>query len=366
MTDRVTIDRVSVRQIGVPLAVPYKLSLLTMREFDPFLVEVHDSDGRSGFGEALIVPGYTSETVEGSWRLCCALAEAIAGRSLEDARAIARRVVPEGAGAASAVLAALDMLAGHPVLVPAEDLVVPLLAPLNAMEPAEMAQEIEEKIAQGFRTLKVKVGFEWQDDLRRVQAVQELAAGRATLRLDANQGFDSSDGEAFASRLDPRGIELFEQPCHMDDWKANAVVARASTVAVMLDESIYDLADIDRAGAIDGVGFVKLKLKKIGSVDMLLDGLARIRAQGMTPVLGDGVSLEVGCWAECCVAARAIDNAGEMNGFLKPRIRLFENPLPFAGGAVRIPAGYRPRLDREVLAACTRRERGFSATRVTA
>ena len=51
---------------------------------------------------------------------------------------------------------------------------------------------------------------------------------------------------------------------------------------------------------------------------------------GMTPVLGDGVSLEIGCWAEACVAARAINNAGEMNGFLKTSARLFANPLPFS------------------------------------
>jgi len=360
------IERVIVRQVALPLSTPYKLSLLTMREFDPFLVEVWDDEGRTGFGEALIVPGYTSETVEGSWNLCCGLAEAVAGRGIEQARAIARRAIPQGVGAASAVLAALDMATRHAVLAPAQDLAVPVLAPLNADEPAGMAQEIEQKIAQGFRTLKVKVGFDWRADLARVQAVQELAGGRASLRLDANQGFDSADGVEFARRLDPRGIELFEQPCHMDDWKANAVVAAASTVPVMLDESIYDVSDIDRAGAIAGVGFVKLKLKKIGSVDMLLDALARIRAQGMTPVLGDGVSLEVGCWAEACVAARAIDNAGEMNGFLKTSTRLFENPLPFAGGAIHVPAGYLPRIDRDVLASCTRRERGFAAPRRSA
>ena len=355
------VDQVSVRQVGLSLSTPYKLSLLTMHEFDPFLVEVRDAEGRSGFGEALIVPGYTSETVEGSWSLCCELAEAIAGRSVDEARAIARRAIPKGVGAASAVLAALDMVTQHAVLAPTRDLVVPLLAPLNAEEPAGMAHEIEQKIAQGFRTLKVKVGFDWGDDLKRVQAVQELAAGRATLRLDANQGFDVQDGIEFARRLDPRGIELFEQPCHMDDWKANAAVAAVSTVPVMLDESIYDVSDIDRAGAIQGVGFVKLKLKKIGSVDMLLEGLERIRRQGMTPVLGDGVSLEVGCWAEACVASLAIDNAGEMNGFLKTSTRLFENPLPFSGGAIHIPAGYMPRVDPEVLASCTRRERGFTA-----
>jgi L-Ala-D/L-Glu epimerase len=361
-----TIENVIVRQVSLPLSTPYKVSLLTMREFDPFLVEVQDGDGRSGFGEALIVPGYTSETVEGSWRLCCELAEAIAGRSAGDASVIARRAIPRGVGAASAVLAALDMLTMHAVLTPTQDLAVPLLAPLGAEEPTEMAHDIEHKLAQGFRTLKVKVGFDWRDDLRRVQAVQEFAAGRATLRLDANQGFDCADGVEFARRLDPQGIELFEQPCHMGDWKANAAVASVSTVPVMLDESIYDMADIDRAGAIDGVGFVKLKLKKMGSVDRLLDGLARIRRQGMTPVLGDGVSLEVGCWAEACVAARALDNAGEMNGFLKTSTRLFENPLPFAAGAIRIPAGYMPRINPDVLASCTRRERGFTASRVPA
>jgi hypothetical protein len=114
------------------------------------------------------------------------------------------------------------------------------------------------------------------------------------------------------------------------------------------------------------VGFVKLKLKKVGGVDMLLEALERIRDLGMTPVLGDGVSLEIGCWAEACVAARAIDNAGEMNGFLKTATRLFANPLPFAGGAIRIPAGYRPRVDAAVLAACTRRERSFAPRRVAA
>ena len=62
-----TLERVSVRQLRLPLATPYKVSLLTLREFDPFVVEVFDSEGGTGFGEALIVPGYTPETVEGSW-----------------------------------------------------------------------------------------------------------------------------------------------------------------------------------------------------------------------------------------------------------------------------------------------------------
>ena len=53
----------------------------------------------------------------------------------------------------------------------------------------------------------------------------------------------------------------------------------------MMDESIYGLADIDIAGAIAGIGFVKQKLKKLASLDLLGQGLARIRERGMRPVL---------------------------------------------------------------------------------
>lgn len=360
------IDYACVRQLHFPLGTPYKVSLLTLREFDPFVVEVRDADGRIGFGEALIVPGYTTETVEGTWRLCCTLAKRIAGRNAEEAAAIARAEVHAGVGAASAVLAALDMLSGHELLAPTVDLSVPILAPLHAEEPGALSDEIEYKLALGFRTLKVKVGFDWQRDLQHVEDIQQLVGSRATLRLDANQGFDLADGVAFAERLAPQGIELFEQPCLLDDWHANAAVAAASTVPVMLDESIYDVSDIDRAAGVAGVGFVKLKLKKIGSIDMLLDALARIRSHGLTPVLGDGVSLEIGCWAEACVAARAIDNAGEMNGFLKTRERIFENPLPFSEGAIRIPAGYAPRIDRAILQRCTLREAAFAARAMAA
>jgi L-Ala-D/L-Glu epimerase len=360
------IDEVRVRQVRLPLTTPYKVSLLTMREFDPFVVEIRDADRRSGFGEALIVPGYTAETVEGSWERCCQIARRIAGTDTEQAKAIARSQVQGGVGAASAVLAALDMLTGHPALSPARALAVPLLAPLHAEDHAALADEIEQNLERGYRTLKVKVGFDWQRDLRHVETIQHLTAGRASLRLDANQGFDAADGKAFAKRLSPEGIELFEQPCAMDDWDANAAVAAVSTVPVMLDESIYDVTDIDRAATINGVGFVKLKLKKIGSIDMLEAALARIRAFGLTPVLGDGVSLEIGCWMEACVAARCIDNAGEMNGFLKASERLFVNPLQFTAGAIRIPAGYIPQIDRDLLDHGTVRQLAFKASALTA
>ena len=356
-----TIERASVRHLVFPLKTPYRLSSGDLHAFDPIFIELSDADGRCGFGEALIVPGYTHESMDSAWQVACMLAERLVGCDLAAARAAALEWSAPNPGVASATLAAIDMLAGEPLLRVERDASIPLLAPCQAHERAAIRDEVERLLADGFRTLKVKVGYRWADDLERVGHIQEAVGGRATLRLDANRGFSPAHGKAFASRLEPRGIELFEQPCAAEDWAANAGVAEVSTVPVMLDESIGGLEDIERAATLPGVAFVKLKLKKIGSNAMLRAALDRIRALGMTPVMGDGVSIEVGCWMEACVAIHTLDNAGEMNGFLKPRDRLFANPLPFEQGAIRIPAGYWPELDRDALARHTQRESRHAA-----
>ena len=71
----------------------------------------------------------------------------------------------------------------------------------------------------------------------------------------------------------------------------------------------------------------------------------------MESVLGDGLSSELGCWMEACVARVTIRNAGEFNGFLKPKVRLFAEPLRFTAGELVIPPGFRPAIDAGVLAA---------------
>jgi hypothetical protein len=89
---------------------------------------------------------------------------------------------------------------------------------------------------------------------------------------------------------------------------------------------------------------------KLGSLDALGGALERIRALGMKPVLGNGVACDLGCWMEACVAARHIDNAGEMNGFLRARAGLLTPALEVRSGALRLQPGFVPQLAREPLA----------------
>lgn len=340
---------IEVRRLKMPLVKPYRLSYRTFEEFEPYVVLVEAADGAMGFGDAHISPGSSSETREGGWAFIADHAERMIGLEAEDAKALALSDFGASKCATTALVSAIEVLEGSPILDIPQAMIQPLLVPVGSLVEQDIAAEVERLTEEGFRTLKVKVGKDVDDDLSRVAIIRRCAAGRATLRLDANRAYSREQGIAFASRLDPEGIELFEQPCAAEDWEGNGAVALASTVPLMLDEPICTLEDIARAGDMEQVGFCKLKLKRFGSLQRLKDGLDAVRIHGMKPVLGDGLGSEVQGWLEACTARTTIDNAGEFNGFLKPRDRLFTNPIPFAHGAMELPAGYRPQLDPAAL-----------------
>ncbi len=101
---------------------------------------------------------------------------------------------------------------------------------------------------------------------------------------------------------------------------------------------------------IAGVGFCKLKLKRFGGLQRLRDALARVRACGMEPVLGDGLSSEIDCWMEACASVGLVSKAGEFNGFLKPCARLFDQSACHSHrGSMRLPAHFRPEIDPDLL-----------------
>lgn len=350
----VRVERVEAWHLDLPIRVPYKVSSRTFTSFDPLLARLTLSDGAAGWGEAIISPGYGHEMPDTGWAFVREHGRRLVGRSADDARALLRAALPANSHAVTVLGTALDMAQRHPALSAAGGRAVPLLAPVNAGGGEALEAEIEDLLAWGFRTLKVKVGFDAETDASRVCAIQRLVNGRATLRLDANQGFGRADGVRFAAGLDPAGIELFEQPCGMDDWDANAAVAAVSAVPVMLDESIYDVGDIRRAGTVRGVGYVKVKLKKFGTLDDLLAAGRATREAGLRLVLGDGVATEIVCWMEGAVAPDLVDNAGEMNGYLKLSAPLLLNPPPFSDGAMRLPPNYWPEVNEAALERSTR------------
>jgi len=354
------IEEITLRQLRLPLASPYRVSFRTYTEFEPIVVEIRTHDGAIGWGEAYVPAGASAETADGAWQFCRESATRILGKSVPEAKRLLDAKVAGAPFASCAMLTALAVAERHPALQVKEETRIALLTPVAGKSAGDIGTEVERKLEQGFRTFKVKVGWDVGPDLARVGLVQKTARGRATVTIDANRGYDQQQGCDFASSLDPAGIDLFEQPCEADAWEANAAVASVSRVPLMLDESIRQARDIDRAAKIPGVGFIKLKLKRVGGVEQGLDAMKRATALGLGICLGDGVATEILCWIEACVSRGFLRRAGDMNGFLKPTVRLFANPLPFEGGALVLKPGYWPEMDRAALASHQTRQERFA------
>ena len=345
-----TLRAVDLHLLKLPLTVPYHLSFGDITDFDTIVVEVLDDNDCIGYGEATLVAAYGGEALEDAWSFSRALAENLVGRTTANAKEALAGSLHDHPFSVAAFTAAIEMLEGHSILSSSEEIRVPLLGAVNATDHDAIPGEVKRLLAEGYGTLKVKVGFDVDDDLERLQVIQEAVAGRAVLRLDGNQGYTAKDGCRFAVEADPEGIELFEQPCAADDWVAAATVAKVARVPMMLDESIFGLEDIERAADLGIASFIKLKLLKMGGLDRLADALELIRAKGMEPVLGNGVASDIACWMEAAVAAQHIQNAGEFNGFLRPVSGILTVPMVVDSGAMVLPSNFVPELDREKIA----------------
>jgi L-alanine-DL-glutamate epimerase-like enolase superfamily enzyme len=347
----VKITEVQLHRVRVPLKTTYNTALGLISGLDPIIAEVHGSEGGTGIGEATVLRGYTHETVDGAWSFCRQWAERIVGAETGVAKAQLepyRRTDPH---AVSVLQVAIEMLEGNPLLrAPAQPEPVPILGAVNEKELGLIPAEIERALSDGFKTLKVKVGWDVDKDLKRVRHIQGINGGRAMIRIDANQGYSREDGCRFAASLDPESIQLFEQPCKAADWDSNAAVAGVSRVPIMMDESIYGFDDIERAARMKGCGFVKLKIGKMAGCEPLRRGLDRVAELGLGPIVGNGAATDIGCFIEANVARRASPYAGEMNGYLKNKVQLLDRPLAFRDGAIILEPDFHMRLDRRTLA----------------
>lgn len=343
------ITKATLRWLRLPLYQPYRLSYRTFTEFEPFFLELEHADGRRSFSDTHVSPGSSAETRDGAWAYCQQRLAQLRDQGIDQFRSDVVANLDQHKVATTLLMTALESLETSHWLSIERNTELELIVPINAIDEAGIEREVNQLLGQGFTTFKVKVGKDVETDIERANTTLRLLAGRATIRLDANRGYCRRDAIRFAQGLRYAGAELFEQPCDADSWEDNAAVARESPVPLMLDEPICSIADIERAAAIENVRFCKVKLKRFGSLQALADGIRSVHDHGMLAVLGDGLGSEINNWMEAAVAARLIRTKGEFNGFLKHKDKLFQNPLPFSQGKIRLQAGYTPTLDQEAI-----------------
>ena len=110
----------------------------------------------------------------------------------------------------------------------------------------EMLQRMEQKLEQGFRCVKLKIGaIDFEQELDLVKRIRDRFSRRVVeIRLDANGGF-TYDEALYKLELLSQYAQSIEQPIKAGQWAYMAELCRDAPIPIALDEELIGVNDPD-------------------------------------------------------------------------------------------------------------------------
>jgi len=303
---------VTTEPLAIPLLDPFVIATARVDHTTSVRVDVvveHEGQPFRGRGEAAALHPVTHEHVDEIATSVQEVAPALLGRALDRdltllAGVLADRPVAR-AGLEQALLDAVACAQGVPVhalLAPGSrrmplvtDVTLPIL-PVERMVALAVGHR-----AAGFTAFKVKVGKDEDHDRAALAAIAR-AVPDARFRLDANAALSAEQALALLRDLRGLTLECFEQPCARDDLDGMAHVTAEGGVPVIADESVRDLADLERIVERRAAHGVNLKRVKSGGMLPALAIGRAARAAGLTVMVGAMVETWLGLYGMAHVA----------------------------------------------------------------
>jgi muconate cycloisomerase len=255
------ITKIETFNIALPWRRLHKMAFPSGRLGNYVIVRVHTDEGIEGLGEATVIKEwggdygrYFGESPE----LTVAVIGSVLGPALvgEDPFAIeaAHRkmdlAIKGYPYAKTALDEALHDIKGKALSVPVYELLgglfreeIPVAHSLGWMEYEEATAEAKAAVAEGIRTIKIKVGRSAEYDVGIVREIRRTVGEDIDIVVDANQGWPHpKHAVAIIRAMQDEGIRYVEQP--VEGVRRMAQVAQAVDVPIMADESAWTPQDV--------------------------------------------------------------------------------------------------------------------------
>ncbi len=112
----------------------------------------------------------------------------------------------------------------------------------------EMRERIEQKLAQGFHCVKLKIGaIDFDAELELIKKIRErFSLHEVELRVDANGAFPFEEALYKMELLSQYALHSIEQPIKAKQWANMAELCRESPLPIALDEELIGVNDPDQ------------------------------------------------------------------------------------------------------------------------
>lgn len=141
---------------------------------------------------------------------------------------------------------------------------------------AEMKARIKEKLNEGFRCIKLKIGaINFDDEIELLRAIRkEYSVDEIELRVDANGAFSPPYALEKLKRLSDFELHSIEQPIRQNQWEEMASLCEQSPIDIALDEELIGItamAEMHRMIDIIRPQAIVIKPGLVGGLKMTAD-----------------------------------------------------------------------------------------------
>ncbi|MGM8216522.1 o-succinylbenzoate synthase [Bacillaceae bacterium W0354] len=340
------LDQVVIRHVSMKLKQPFQSvnGLVVIR--DTLIVEVHDREGRVGYGEcvAFADPFYTSETVSTEWDILknflIPLLEKKNITHPAEIHTIFQSVQGHQMAKAGLESAIWDLYAKEQgkslkeVIGGIRDEVESGVVLSLTDDIEKQAEEYKQK---GYKRYKLKV--QKGNERETIEKIKQIV-GDVPIMFDGNGNYGPEDVHHLVS-LDDLNLQMIEQPFRQDDFYYHNQLAKQMNTMVCLDESITSEHEAFQAMELKACDTINVKLGRVGGYKTAID--IHNYAKVANIPLWCGGMLETGIGRAHNVILASLEQF-KLPGDLSESSRyweedIIEEPFIVQNGCVKVPDG---------------------------
>ncbi|HEY1024458.1 MAG TPA: dipeptide epimerase [Sphingobacteriaceae bacterium] len=321
--------KISYRPFDLELKYPFTISRFS-RTSTPIMLVTIEHDGLTGYGEASMVP-YMGENVDTATDFLRSVDLSWLKYPFDMGEVVEYLdgIRPGNPSIKAAIDIALHDLKGKieqracyrffsadPQKMPVTTITI------GIDTPEVMVRKVQE--ASVAKVLKIKLGRD--NDKELINTIRSVS--NQPLYVDANQGWtDREEGLDMVHWLHEQGVVLIEQPMAKDDPDSNAWITERSPIAIVGDEAVQRLADVEKArGVYHGIN---MKLMKSGGMHEGYEMITKAKALGLKVLIG--CMSETSCATLAAAALAPLCDWADLDGPFLTKNNPYKDP-EFADG----------------------------------
>jgi muconate cycloisomerase len=313
------------------------------------IVRIQTDDGLEGLGEISMNSGRTGAMqCDDVNRL---IAPLLVGADARDIRAhvvAMDRALDSSEPAKAAVEMALFDLLGKHLAVPVHQLLggkvrerARVCWGLGFGPPEPSAEEAARYVAQGFGTIKVKVGRPGTNlDVEMLATLRDRLGEDIQLKVDANTAYTSPmQAVQEIRRMEAYRLQLVEQPLKADQLEGMAYVRSRIATPLLADESMWRWQDAYAVARSQAADVLNVYVSEAGGLLAAAKAFAIGEAAGLPALIGSQCELGIGtaAMAHLAVAMPNLAYESDITGHLRYPVDIICERLDYAGGSIRPP-----------------------------